>query len=60
MVSRSAFSFREYRPTVAVPAMTPSEVYAISRSVYHVLQRGGYGLRVGLRLLMYFFRTLQI
>ena len=34
----------EYRPTVAVPVLTPSEVYAISRSVYHVLLRGGYGL----------------
>ena len=32
---------REYRSTVAVPVMTPSEVYAISRSVYHVLLRGG-------------------
>ena len=35
---------RENRPTVAVPVMTPSEVYFVSRSVYHVLQRGGYGL----------------
>ena len=34
----------EYRPTEAVPVITPSEVYAISRSVYQVLQRGGYGL----------------
>ena len=31
---------RENRPTEAVPVMTPSEVYAISRSVNHVLQRG--------------------
>ena len=35
---------REYRPTEAVPVMTPREVYAISRSIYHVLKRGGFGL----------------
>ena len=45
----------EYRPTEAVLVMTPSAVYAISRSVYHILQRGG----ITGSLMLYFLRTLQ-